>query len=474
MRRPNIILVTLDTMRADRLGREVRGRALTPNLSELAGRGTTFTRAVAAGVPTYFSFPVLFRGGHALGAGKRIGLKDGKPTFVEELRAAGYATAAVVASNPYLSRYYAYDRGFDRFEDFSAPGGGRSANVSRAERFLGRAATTRLRRAKAGWNHLRESFGEGNPSLHAASRGEAVTAAGLDLMKRLEAPFFLWLHLMDLHGYYFSKPSDRERVLGADGTGERLRLRWERFRYLTRWTELILASESRPGPMNVPHTAEDRRLLEGFYDASVAYTDRWLGRLLGEARDRGDTVVVATSDHGEEFFEHGRVGHAPFSLYDEVVRVPLVVAGPDVPVASVDSWVSHASMPETMLGIAGVDPGGLLFERPDGPVLTESLWGLTTPFPREHLGEFDVVLSAREGRLKLIRWEGDGREELYDLEADPGERCDLTGDERFADAAARLRKVIEARAGEAAVQDARYVLERRVRAVRDELERRSS
>jgi arylsulfatase A-like enzyme len=473
VRRPNLILVTLDTMRADRLGRVVAGHPLTPNISALAERGLTFSRAVAAGVPTYFSFPALFLGGSALDRGKRIGLSGGGPTFVERLRAAGYHTGAVVSSNPYLSRYYSYDRGFDVFDDFSAAGSGAlGATASRIERVLGSPIADRLRRIKARLNAARSLFGDGNPSFHHASRGAAVTSRGLSFIERAECPFFLWLHYMDLHGYYFSEPSDRAKVFDVHDPLARLALRLDRQSYLGRWTRLILESEARSGPLRIEHGERDRRLLEGFYDASASYTDRCLGPVFDAAGD--DTVVVVTSDHGEEFFEHGRIGHAPFSLYEEIVRVPLVAAGPDVPVGTRDHWVSHGSLAPALLNMAGADGGEAALEaEPRGPVLTESLWGVTTPFPREHLREFDVVVSAREGGHKLIRWEGAGREELYDLEADPDETSDLSGDARCREVRNRLSAAIDERLQEVGVRDARYLLERRVRAVRNELEARA-
>ena len=113
MSSPNIILVTLDAMRADLLGRERNGRLLTSNLSGFGSEGRVFTRAVAAGIPTYFSFPPMFRGGLALDGGKVIGLPAGTTTFVEELSRCGYRTAAVIASNPYLSHCYGFDAGFE-------------------------------------------------------------------------------------------------------------------------------------------------------------------------------------------------------------------------------------------------------------------------------------------------------------------------------------------------------------------------
>ncbi len=158
MSSPNIILITLDAMRADLLGRERNGRLLTPNLSEFGSEGRVFTRAVAAGIPTYFSFPPMFRGGLALDGGKVIGLPVGTTTFVEELSRRGYRTAAVIASNPYLSHYYRFDAGFDVFDDFYASDLEERSRRER-RRFMrlvksvaGGSVSARLRRAKAKYN----------------------------------------------------------------------------------------------------------------------------------------------------------------------------------------------------------------------------------------------------------------------------------------------------------------------------------
>ena len=181
MPKPNIILVTLDTMRADRLGRERGGRLLTPNLSEFGSEGRAFTHAVAAGIPTYFGFPPMFRGGGALDGGKVIGLPVGTTTFVEKLSLSGYRTAAVIASNPYLSHYYRYDTGFDIFDDFYAS----DMNVRRrrdgrtsmrvARRVAGERGTARLKRIKAHYNYIKQCAGGANPALHEGSRAEKVT-----------------------------------------------------------------------------------------------------------------------------------------------------------------------------------------------------------------------------------------------------------------------------------------------------------
>jgi arylsulfatase A-like enzyme len=483
---PNIILVTLDTLRADRIGRMLHGRTLAPNLTSLAERGRHFTRAVAAGVPTYFSFPAIFRGGLPFDGGKTIGVAGERPTFVEALKLSGYRTAAVVAWNPYLSPYYGYDRGFEVFEDSY------TSQVSRQERrdrrrllqtisaAAGPGGVRRLRRFKDKFGYVRECFDGGNPALHHESRGEAITDRALALVSDMDddRPFFLWLHYMDLHGYFYATWEDRFFTLATRGAIDRAVLRARRYQYVDRWAKLILASEDRDRDHPVEHTLTDLRILEGFYDAAVMYTDRCLGPLFDWADASGRTVVVATSDHGEEFFEHGRIGHAPFGLYDEVARVPLIVCGPDVVRGETSEAVSHASIAagivemasaggefgseDERFGSAGTLAGTASSE---GPVLTETLAGATVPFPSVRLPEFKPIVAAREGRYKFI-WHGDeAGAELYDVIADPGETVNLVREPNDAEAASPLSRVARERALRIGVLDARAVVGERSRSV---------
>ncbi len=482
MSSPNIVLVTLDTMRADRVGRERHGARLTPNLTSFAAGGLAFTRAVAAGVPTYFSFPAIFLGGLALDSGKTIGLACERPSFVEALKAQGYRTAAVVAWNPYLSRHYGYDRGFDVFDDFySEESATRSARDRRAMiralgRILGENGLARLRRLKDKLGHVRECFDGGNPAMHEASRGEAITERGLGLAKDLsgDRPFFLWLHYMDLHGYFYATWDDRFLVFEAEGPIDRAVLRYRRFRYVDRWGKLILASEdpdrARPVEHGARDGARDRIYLEGFYDAAVRYTDRSLRPLFEWAEASGDTVVIVTSDHGEEFFEHGRIGHAPFGLYDEIARVPLIVRGPGIPAREVTDWVSHSSIAPTVLELAQGDGGfgpapSLLAGAPsEGPTFTETLEGAVVPFPKRRLDGFDRLISARDGRFKYV-WREGGDDEFFDICADSEESVSLIDEAAYAGDVARLKAAAEKRAREIGVADARAKLADRTRVV---------
>ena len=477
MRSPNVILVTLDTMRADRLGRTRDGRLLTPNLCEFGSRGRMFTRAVAAGIPTYFGFPPMFRGGMALDGGKVIGLPAGTTTFVEELSRGGYRTAAVIASNPYLSHYYRYDAGFDIFDDFYASDmkvrrkRERRTSMRLSRRIVGERGTSRLKRAKASFNYVRECARGANPALHQGSRAEKVTERGLALARELsgDGPFFLWLHYMDLHGYFYATQADRRAVMGASTPLGDLSIRWRRFRYVDRWTGQIIRSQEEPPDRAVEHTDGDRETLTGFYDAAMLYADRCLEPLLRWASEQGNTVTIVTADHGEQFYDHGKVGHAPISIYDEIARVPLLVGGPGVERGEVDRWVSHSSVPVSVLEAAGIEGGtvgapSLLSGAPDDePVFTETLYGVRAPFPRRRFDEHSLLMACRRGSHKYIWREDDGTELLFDVDVDPGERDNLIGRGEVATVEDALRREVRHRAARIGVLDARAKLTESVR-----------
>jgi hypothetical protein len=464
-------------MRADRLGRERGGVHLTPNLSAFGSEGRVFTGAVAAGIPTYFGFPPMFRGGLALDGGKVIGLPVGTISFVEELGRSGYRTAAVIAANPYLSRYYRYDTGFDVFDDFfasdlAARGRRERRRLMRVVKSVaGSRVSARLKRSKAKYNHLRECMRGANPALHEAWRAERMTERGLALAREMDGdrPFFLWLHYMDLHGYFYATQADRRAVMGASSPIDDARIRWNRYRYVDRWTGQVSRSENEPPDKAIEHSAADEVTLTGFYDAAMLYTDRCLAPLMDWARRSTRTVTIVTADHGEQFYDHGKIGHPPVSVYEEVARVPLLVHGPDVERGEVSDWVSHSSIPVSIRQVAGlvssVEHAPSLLAGAPGrePVFTETLLGVRAPFPRRRFDEHSLLIACREGAHKYVWRESDGAEQLFDLDADPGEQENLIGRSEVSSVEQALRGAVLERAARIGVLDARAKLRESVR-----------
>ncbi len=378
--RCNVVIVSVDTLRADHVGAYGYDRPTTPHLDVLATRAVVFEDAISQSAwtrPAHASMLTgLYPSEHGIvGVAGRPMLPPSLPTLATVLRGHGYRTAAFTGGAN-LSAHFGYDRGFDVYR---SPG----------------------RRFENSHPEVRAWLGE-NPE-----------------------PFFLFLHGFDVHRPYRSLPADRE-ALGLTGARARGMQRLCRQRAL-------------PSAL-APHIAE--------YDAAIHRADRSLGALFGVLRDLGldeRTVVVVTSDHGEEFLEHGSCFHIR-SLYRETVRVPLVVAVPGLRPRRVPGVVpASASIAPTVLDLLGLD--GL-----PGPSLVSLLRGQARPADlaptvvsetaaREaRTGRYGKVLAWTSDREKLVYWVDAGRAEYFDLERDPQELRPETQGPRIDVLVAELRR----------------------------------
>ena len=372
---PNLLLVVVDTLRADRLGSYGAERPTSPALDRLAASGVRFARAYSPAPWTKPSVASIFTGLHpsAHGANRvKTALAEDAVTLAERLRAQGYRTAGVV-SHDVLATKNGFAQGFERyFED--------------------------------------EALGHDHVST------EGVTRRALALLDELAAgnePFFLFVHYFDPHYNYVRHP---EFGFAAKGAGR------------------LDGSQSLVSLRKLDLSSEEIGLLRDLYDEEIRYTDEGIGRLLAGVDRAGQgerTVVVATADHGEAFLEHGWLGHTR-SLYDVLLRVPLIVRAPGVAPRVVEEPVTTVAVLPTVLELLGVpasDPAAQvasLAPRMRGePASTEPLFAEV-----DFLPVFDPQKRAAKKaligpRFKLIRDERSGKVELYDLEQDPGETRDL-------------------------------------------------
>jgi arylsulfatase A-like enzyme len=375
---PNLLLVVVDSLRADHLSAYGHRRPTSPALDALAGRGVRFTRAYATAPWTKPSVASLFTGlaPSAHGVQRVPGpLSPQLPSLPESLARAGFATGGVVSHSLIGSRF-GFERGFEVFLESEARG-----------------------------------------ASHLSSEG--VTRQAIELLDRLTAegrPFFLFVHYFDPHYTYRRHP---EYGFAGRGTG---RLRGEEpIQVLRRLRESLSPAEV--------------ALVRDVYDEEVRFTDEAIGRLLSALEERdlaSRTWVFVTADHGEEFLERGHFGHTR-TLHEELVRVPLIAAGPDALPRVVDAPVSLASLPATLLELTGAAPAAA-FEAPSlAPLLRGG--SAATPPP---LFEVDFVPTLAENAgnrahqrglvadgFKLIENLESGRVSLFDLSADPDERVDL-------------------------------------------------
>jgi choline-sulfatase len=372
--RPNILLIVVDTLRADRLGCYGSGLGATPHMDALAKEGVLFRQAYAHASWTLPSFASLLTSqtppGH--GAGGRLPrlrvLPAAVRTLAECLSDAAYATACVVNVD-FLGDKFGVTQGFQKV-DFEAH--------------------------------------SNNFDMRAA--GPTTDQALAWLRARPDRPFFLMVHYFDPHLLYNPPPKYRARF--ADPR-DRVDTTWV---FGTRADILAIRTGAA-----VPEATIRRA--EKLYNGEVAYTDDQIGRLL-DAIDRmglrKNTIVVLTADHGEEFLDHGGFEHG-HTLYNELVHVPLVIRYPSrLDPETRSEPVGLIDVAPTLCLLAGVPAdqqfaGGSLLRPTTAaghrPILMEGdFWG---PMMRSWL----------EGEYKLIA--GANGNELYNLRKDPGEKDNL-------------------------------------------------
>lgn len=437
-RRPNILLVVLDALRADAVEAYGAPSGSTPALANLARRGMALQNVRATAPWTLPSHIAMFTGqlARGLGLGQAPG---GSPhgaapvvraqqdrLLAEVLRRAGYATGAVTG-NVWAGQASGFDTGFERFAELD----------SSRQNVLGGGLRNRL---KWDWEGVRARADDG------AARAEEVLRGWIEELDT--RPFFWFVNLVDCHGPYLPpKPWHAASAL------TRLRAADEAHRYLT--FDAIL--RSRLGVIRVPEGA--LRRMRRLYAASVRYADAWVERLLAALDSVGQleqTLVVVCSDHGENFGEDGLMTHG-LSLDERLLRVPLITAGPGA--AELEGMLSLSELPSRLAAAASLD------DHPWDPGLVDGLpvaqwdpWELSEERVsqlREQWRLDDLAMhrllspltSAVSGRFKLVRGANAEEQALYDLEADPLERAPLTDEgamaARAGEALARLRGVVE-------------------------------
>jgi len=314
----NVVLVTLDALRADHLSSYGYDRETSPFLDRFGSDAARFTRAFSASSHTREAVPSILTGEFPDSAAD-TGYQRGADTVAEHLSREGYATAGF-HSNPFVSRAYGFDQGFDTFDD---------------DLHLGQNKLLAL--AQRALDKLR--------NRHYA-RADEINERSLSWLDGIDSdqPFFFWNHYMDPHGPY-EAPAQYQREFHGDVVPDR--------------TAQKLYHRAIEDPESITD-AERQRLLD-LYDAEIAYTDDQLERFFSELRRRDlleETLVVLTADHGDAFGEHGYYEH-PRYLHDELVHVPLLVSGPDTEPATIDSPASTLDVVPTVLSAAGRSPEGL-------------------------------------------------------------------------------------------------------------------
>ena len=406
---PNLLLVTLDTFRADHVGALGVDGNPTPNLDALARRGALFTRAYAQ-IPITGPSHLSILSGVYPWTHETMANGVAAPTSVRVLpeiaREGGYRTAAFVSAFV-LDGVFGYGRGFQVYDDaLLRPKGVHDLSPMRV------------------WEQARVRLGS---ISEVERRGDRTVDDALAWLGTLDEDerFVLWVHLFDPHGpyappapldqaYYQGDPRDPSHTSLAGATG--------------------IAEYMKPSLVGITDLAWP----VAQYKGEVAFTDLQLGRLLGALDASGraeDTVVLVVGDHGESLTEHDYYFNHGAHLYDPSTRVPMVLVAPgQLPAgARVDSVVENVDLLPTLLPLLGLPASGDLPGSDLGPVVRGEVEGddqaLTICFDREANKAKDAFMryrrvGIRRGNLSFVYRE-EGPEELYNLTDDPGETVNL-------------------------------------------------
>jgi arylsulfatase A-like enzyme len=387
---PNLVLISIDSLRADHLGAYGYARDTSPNLDRLAAEGALFEAALSSSswtLPTHASmFTGLPQSVHGVDRTGRS-LPEAAQTLAEGLAASGYRTLGVW-SGPYLHPHFGLAQGFERYErctgyDIAGPEDLGPQN--------------------------REVFHRSHEDITSPRIVEVVEAW---LAEEDPRPFFLFVHMWDVHYDYIPPaPYDERFDPGYDGSADGRGLA----------DASVLAGLS----------PRDREHVVALYDGEIAWTDMHVGKILARLERLGladRTVVVVTADHGEEFLEHGSFGHRK-ALFEESVRVPLVVRGPGVPAGlSVVRPVSTVDLAPTLLELAGAEPLSDVMGTSLVPLFRGEPLERETVVTELYLRK-ETFTAVRGGGWKLLlRGEEERPVGLWDLRADPGERRNLAAE----------------------------------------------
>jgi len=370
---PNVILITIDTLRADHLGAYGYERDTSPNIDKLAEDGVLYENAFSQASWTYPSLASIHTSLYPSQVSRfsmHLKISDSLLTIAEYMKNNFYGTIGVVA-NRYASKTYGFAQGFDVFE-------------------------------------------ERNIMDHDSITSQLVTDTAVDSIDKYgKKPFFLWIHYMDPHSLYNHHPEHAYRQENSSNIPVPLKER-----------ELAPIADS----LN----EADLRFIVDTYDEEISYTDEYVGKLIEALKDKGlydNTIIVLTSDHGEEFLDRNRFGHV-VTLYNELIHIPLIMHNPlddQLKGTTVSQNVEIRSIAGTIAEECGIPNNNFkginLIRTP-----SEDMDGEFVFSQRGKISEkLPVKRAVFMKEWKLIENVEDGTFELYNLANDPREKTNLFG-----------------------------------------------
>jgi arylsulfatase A-like enzyme len=399
-KRPNVLLIGIETLRADHVGCLGYKKDTTPTFDQLAKEGVLCTRTMSTSgwtLPSVMSVMTsLYPSVHRVQTYQNR-LSGEINTLAEILKAAGYATFGVI-SNPTIEGQYGFSQGFDLYDDFTVS-----------------------------LDFGMDVFGNNDKIIgdrHLSRSSELVTTTAVKWLQRKPAePFFMFTFYFDPH-YDYIPPAPFDTMFDPNYEGH----------IDGRGINDEPRRSTRPSDRDLQH-------LLALYDGEIRYTDGYVAQLLETMAQLGlleNTLVVLFGDHGDEFYEHGKTSHAR-TLYNEIVHVPLILRWPGrLPAGKrIEAVASLVDIAPTVLDYITVSYEGPM----QGISLRPLIEGQMERSRDTVWAELSNGLHAQAligGARKLLRGPGNDAWEFYDLQNDPGEHTNLYDQPSAAEARAAL------------------------------------
>jgi len=443
----NVILITIDSLRADHLSCYGYQRKTSPNINKFAEKGILFKQAISNGGHTRIAFPTLFTSTYFFSHrflkktndGFIIHLFDDRPYLPEILKKNGYKTAGF-HSNPFLTERYGYGRGFDVLYDLF------EKKVTKKESKLKSFVQNHLRHNGPTYKLIKFTYKlikfTASKFISKAkeiglpfARAEAITKNAFSWIKNNKnSAFFVWIHYMDVHHPYV--PPEKHLIKFSDKTISQKEIN-------------ILHNKMLNEPNSISNT--DIKNLINLYDACINYVDYWIGKFLTALEAIGlldNSLIILTADHGDSFGEHGEFGHGERSanLYDEIIRIPLIISAPNIRKGEIYDQVSLLDIAPTVLDFLSIQKPNSMWgesllsrnlQKKNG-VFVETLSVGAQAYININLSENVIkeesnlirmkgVIAYRTKSWKYI-YKMDGVHELYNLKIDPKERKNIVNE----------------------------------------------
>ena len=412
--KPNLILITIDALRVDHLGFMGYDKGVSPNIDSLAKESIVFKNAFSVGPNTSYSFPSILTSTYPLDYQGPEEIKEPRALISEVFQKQGFITAAF-HSNPYLSNYFGYDKGWDVFKDinFSI----KSSVSGRFKKRFNKLLIFTFPKIFFWIAYLKYRINGPKNTRVRASLINQVAKDFILSLKKENKPFFVWIHYLDIH----TPPS-----CYSEGK-------------VCSYSELIGDCVSSAIRTNGNKGALKRFIRKNFkkylsktislYDEEIKHLDKEIGSLLSFLKEQNiyqNSILCVTADHGDEFLEHGGVGHDT-QLYNEVLAVPLLIKSEESVSASkvIEYKVSLIDLAPTLCDLARVGKdsafkGKSLFNKREDLIFHQSA---SSKKESHHLNQRKVA--CQSSNWKYILDHGAKKEELYNLLSDPGEKDNI-------------------------------------------------